>query len=88
MGREAWLAVVELVRSLMGAPPEFSHVVAVMDTLLLLHPANTTYITHLKNSFYFLLSAGQNYVSHTVQHDPQTLRTFRHVTLVFLLLFT
>lgn len=40
----------------MGAPPEFSHVVAVADCLLLLHPASATYITHVRPSYYFLLS--------------------------------
>lgn len=49
-------SLVELVRSLMGAPPEFSHVVAVADCLLLLHPASATYITHVRPSYYFLLS--------------------------------
>ncbi|KAK3927653.1 Lysosomal-trafficking regulator [Frankliniella fusca] len=49
-------SLVELVRSLMGAPPEFSHVLAVADCLLLLHPASATYITHVRPSYYFLLS--------------------------------
>ena len=50
------MSLVELVRSLMGAPPEFAHIVAVADCLLLLHPASATYITHLRQSYYFLLS--------------------------------
>ncbi|XP_068085277.1 lysosomal-trafficking regulator [Anabrus simplex] len=49
-------SLVELIRSLMGAPPEFSHVVAVTDFLVLLHQASSTYITHVRPSFYFLLS--------------------------------
>ncbi|XP_069691772.1 lysosomal-trafficking regulator isoform X2 [Periplaneta americana] len=49
-------SLVELIRSLMGSPPEFSHIVAVTDFLVLLHRASATYITHVRNSFYFLLS--------------------------------
>jgi hypothetical protein len=49
-------SLVELIRSLMGAPPEFSHIVAVTDFLVLLHRASATYITHLRSSFYFILS--------------------------------
>lgn len=48
-------SLVELVRSLMGAPPEFSHVVAVADFLLLLHRASATYVSHARSNFYFLL---------------------------------
>lgn len=40
----------------MGSPPEFSHIVAVTDFLVLLHRASATYVTHLRSSFYFLLS--------------------------------
>lgn len=64
----------------MGAPPEFPHVVGVMDTLLLLHPANATYITHLKNSFYLVLSAAQNNTIQPVPHDPNSLRLMRQTT--------
>ncbi|KAL0267522.1 UNVERIFIED_CONTAM: hypothetical protein PYX00_009770 [Menopon gallinae] len=53
--------LVELVRSLMGAPPDFSHIVAIMDCLIILHPVNATYITHTKSSFYLILSAGQTF---------------------------
>nr|CAD7196152.1 unnamed protein product [Timema douglasi] len=49
-------SLVELVRSLMGAPPEFCHVVAVTDFLVLLHRASATYVTHARQSFYFLLA--------------------------------
>ncbi|GFG30500.1 hypothetical protein Cfor_08123, partial [Coptotermes formosanus] len=49
-------SLVELIRSLMGSPPEFSHIVAVTDFLVLLHRASATYVTHLRSSFYFLLS--------------------------------
>lgn len=49
-------SLVELIRSLMGSPPEFAHIVAVTDFLVLLHRASATYVTHLRSSFYFLLS--------------------------------
>jgi len=72
IGRDVWLMIVELVRSLIGAPPEMSHLVALMDTLIILHPVNVTYVTHLKNTFYFLLSAGSTYnVNYTDLHAAQ-----------------
>lgn len=40
----------------MGAPPEFAHIVAVTDCLILLHPANCTYLPHMRHTFYFLLT--------------------------------
>lgn len=49
-------SLVELVRSLMGAPPEFSHIVAVADFLLLVHRASATYVSHARANFYFLLA--------------------------------
>ena len=48
-------AIVELVRALMGAPPEFSHLVAITDYLILVHQASNTYVTHSKHNIYFLL---------------------------------
>lgn len=47
--------VVELIRALMGAPPEFEHLVAITDYLVLVHQASETYITHSKHNIYFLL---------------------------------
>lgn len=48
-------AIVELVQALMGAPPEFAHLVAVTDYLVLVHQASETYVTHAKHNIYFLL---------------------------------
>lgn len=48
-------AVVELIRALMGAPPEFAHLVAITDYLILVHQASETYITHSRHNIYFLL---------------------------------
>ncbi|XP_046739126.1 lysosomal-trafficking regulator isoform X2 [Diprion similis] len=48
-------AVVELVQALMGAPPEFPHLVAITDYLVLVHQASETYVTHAKHNIYFLL---------------------------------
>lgn len=48
-------AVVELVRALMGAPPEFAHLVAITDYLVLVHQASDTYVTHSRHNMYFLL---------------------------------
>lgn len=48
-------AVVELVRALMGAPPEFAHLVEITDYLVLIHQASETYITHSRHNIYFLL---------------------------------
>lgn len=47
--------VVELIRALMGAPPEFAHIVAITDYLVLVHQASETYITHSRHNIYFLL---------------------------------
>ncbi|KAK2579125.1 hypothetical protein KPH14_001295 [Odynerus spinipes] len=47
--------VVELIRALMGAPPEFAHLVAITDYLVLVHQASETYITHSRHNIYFLL---------------------------------
>ncbi|XP_014603828.1 PREDICTED: lysosomal-trafficking regulator isoform X1 [Polistes canadensis] len=47
--------VVELIRALMGAPPEFEHLVAITDYLVLVHQASETYITHSRHNIYFLL---------------------------------
>lgn len=48
-------AVVELIRALMGAPPEFAHLVAITDYLVLVHQASETYVTHSRHNIYFLL---------------------------------
>ncbi|XP_012252611.2 lysosomal-trafficking regulator [Athalia rosae] len=48
-------AVVELVQALMGAPPEFAHLVAVTDYLVLVHQASETYVTHARHNIYCLL---------------------------------
>ncbi|XP_011300955.1 lysosomal-trafficking regulator isoform X2 [Fopius arisanus] len=47
--------VVELIRALMGAPPEFAHLVAITDYLVLVHQASETYVTHSRHNIYFLL---------------------------------
>ncbi|XP_050573868.1 lysosomal-trafficking regulator isoform X4 [Bombus affinis] len=49
------IAVIELIRALMGAPPEFAHLVAITDYLVLVHQASETYITHSRHNIYFLL---------------------------------
>jgi hypothetical protein len=49
-------AVVELIRALMGAPPEFSHLVLITDYLILVHQASETYVTHSRHNMYFLLT--------------------------------
>ncbi|XP_076297603.1 lysosomal-trafficking regulator mauve isoform X3 [Lasioglossum baleicum] len=48
-------AVVELIRALMGAPPEVAYLVAITDFLVLVHEASATYITHSRHNMYFLL---------------------------------
>ncbi|XP_046387473.1 lysosomal-trafficking regulator isoform X2 [Ischnura elegans] len=49
-------SLVEVIRSLMGAPPEFSHIVALSDFLILVHRASATFVSHARSSFYFLPS--------------------------------
>lgn len=48
-------AIVELIRALMGAPPEFPHLVAITDYLVLVHQASETYVTHSRHNIYFML---------------------------------
>lgn len=48
-------AIVELLRALMGAPPEFVHLVAITDYLILVHQASETYVTHSRHNMYFSL---------------------------------
>lgn len=48
-------AIVELIRALMGAPPEFAHLVAITDYLVLVHQASETYVTHSRHNMYFML---------------------------------
>ena len=61
ISNKACISFVELIKSLLGAPPELSHVMALMDCLILLHPVDSTYITNDKTSFYFLISFNQTY---------------------------
>ncbi|XP_054259566.1 lysosomal-trafficking regulator isoform X2 [Macrosteles quadrilineatus] len=56
-------AVVELIRSLMGAPPDMPHIVAIFDYLVLAHPASATYITTVRPSFYFLVNTAASNTS-------------------------
>lgn len=49
------IAIVELMRALMGAPPEFAHLVAITDYLVLVHQASETYVTHSRQNIYFML---------------------------------
>ncbi|CAB0037463.1 unnamed protein product [Trichogramma brassicae] len=48
-------AAVELVRSLMGALPEFAHLVQIADFLVLAHQTSEIYVTHSRHNMYFLL---------------------------------
>ena len=50
-------AIVELIRALMGAPPEFLKLVVITDYLVLVHQASETYVTHARHNMYFLLSS-------------------------------
>ncbi|XP_071440474.1 lysosomal-trafficking regulator isoform X2 [Hetaerina americana] len=49
-------SLVEVIHALMGAPPDFSHIVALADFLILVHRASATFVSHARSSFYFLLS--------------------------------
>ncbi|KAL0119810.1 hypothetical protein PUN28_007922 [Cardiocondyla obscurior] len=49
------IIIVELMRALMGAPPEFAHLVAITDYLVLVHQASETYVTHSRHNIYFML---------------------------------
>ncbi|XP_075225539.1 lysosomal-trafficking regulator mauve isoform X2 [Lycorma delicatula] len=47
--------LVELVAGLMSSPPQNEQIIAIVNFLILSHPAHATYVTHLKSSFYFLI---------------------------------
>ncbi|KAG8260670.1 hypothetical protein J6590_091786 [Homalodisca vitripennis] len=55
--------VVELIRSLMGAPPELPHIISIYDYLILAHPAHATYVTSVRPSFYFLVTSHTSHPS-------------------------
>lgn len=48
-------ATVELIRALMGAPPELRYLILITNFLTLVHQASETYVTHSRHSMYFLL---------------------------------
>ncbi|XP_023288682.1 lysosomal-trafficking regulator isoform X2 [Orussus abietinus] len=58
-------AVVELIRALMGAPPEFAHLVAITDYLVLVHQASETYVTHSRHNMYFMLPPLEDKATYT-----------------------
>ncbi|RZF39328.1 hypothetical protein LSTR_LSTR000849 [Laodelphax striatellus] len=60
--REVCVHIVELVQSLMSAPPRHDQIESVMKFLVLAHPADLTYITHLWSSFYFVLAAKRPHI--------------------------
>ncbi|XP_039285549.1 lysosomal-trafficking regulator [Nilaparvata lugens] len=60
--REVCLHIVDLVQSLMSAPPRHDQIESVMRLLVLGHPAHLTYITHLWSSFYFVLAAKRPHI--------------------------
>lgn len=62
-------AVVDLVRALMGVPPEFSHLVIITDFLVLVHQASETYVTHARRNMYFLLSSLEETTSHSSKQN-------------------
>ncbi|KAJ2949921.1 hypothetical protein O0L34_g11239 [Tuta absoluta] len=50
-------SLVQLVRGLMGSPPQLERLVLLADFLLLMHQASDTFVTHSRANFYFLLAA-------------------------------
>ena len=51
------ISIVEVIRALMSAPPDFAHIHAIYDYLILAHPASDTHISLGRPSFYFVLSS-------------------------------
>ncbi|XP_052739535.1 lysosomal-trafficking regulator isoform X2 [Bicyclus anynana] len=56
-GQETSVALVALVRALLGHPPLLCHLALLADFLLLMHQASDTFVTHSRANYYFLLSA-------------------------------
>ncbi|CAB3359283.1 Hypothetical predicted protein [Cloeon dipterum] len=67
-------SLVELIKSLMGAPPEFSHIVAVADFLLLVHRASATYVSHARSNFYYLLATDDFSKNYNVEFEKRKAR--------------
>nr|XP_018917180.1 PREDICTED: lysosomal-trafficking regulator [Bemisia tabaci] len=49
-------SIIELLRGLMGAPPQLNQVKAIFKYVLLAHDDSATYITTARSKFYFLLT--------------------------------
>ncbi|XP_045768851.1 lysosomal-trafficking regulator isoform X1 [Maniola jurtina] len=56
-GQETSIALVDLVRALLGHPPLLCHLALLCDFLLLMHQASDTFVTHSRANYYFLLTA-------------------------------
>lgn len=63
------IAIVELMRALMGAPPEFAHLVAITDYLVLVHQASETYVTHSRHNIYFMLPQLKEKTANSKRND-------------------
>lgn len=63
------IAIVELMRALMGAPPEFAHLVAITDYLVLVHQASETYVTHSRHNIYFMLPQLKEKTTNSKRND-------------------
>ncbi|KAM3959590.1 LOW QUALITY PROTEIN: lysosomal-trafficking regulator mauve [Aphomia sociella] len=50
-------SLVQLVRALLGAPPQLAQLAHLADFLLLMHQASDTFVTHSRANFYFLLTS-------------------------------
>lgn len=60
--------IVELISALMSSPPQIEHITAIVKFLILSHPANATYVSQMRSSFYFLLPtiSASNYNSNNL----------------------
>lgn len=63
------IAIIELMRALMGAPPEFAHLVAITDYLVLVHQASETYVTHSRHNIYFMLPQLKEKITNSKRND-------------------
>ncbi|XP_071961754.1 lysosomal-trafficking regulator-like isoform X2 [Antedon mediterranea] len=59
-------SIVNIIKAIMGSPPETHLIAEVCDFLLAVHPAIQTFICHAKASFYFTLHTGFQQDSKTI----------------------
>lgn len=51
--------MMNIIRSMIGTPPDIYVVITICDFLLLTHPAASTFVNHMTSQFYFMQKWGK-----------------------------